>query len=112
MPLITIKTNITLEDKTKLAEAASLTAANILSKPENYVMVQVEDQQCLMFSGEHTPCALVELKSLGLPETLTADFSTRLCDFLLTHTGIEPSRVYIEFSNPERHMWGWAGRTF
>ena len=112
MPLLTIKTNIKLDDKTKLAEAASLTTANILSKPESYVMVQVEDQQCLMFAGEHMPCALVELKSLGLPENLTADLSTRICDFLLTHTGITPSRVYIEFSNPDRHMWGWDSRTF
>jgi len=26
--------------------------------------------------------------------------------------GIDESRVYIEFSNPERHMWGWNGATF
>jgi len=112
MPLLTIKTNIKLDNKNALAEAASLTAANILTKPESYVMVHVEDEQCLMFAGEHEPCALLELKSLGLPENLTADFSTRLCDFLNIETGISPSRMYIEFSNPERHMWGWDQRTF
>jgi len=112
MPLLTIRTSIKLEDKLKLAEAASLTVARILSKPESYVMVQIEDQQCLLFGGNHQPCALLELKSLGLPENLTADLSSQLCDFLYEQAGIEPARVYIEFSSPERHMWGWDSRTF
>lgn len=112
MPLLTIKTNIKLDNKTTLAEAASLTTANILSKPESYVMIHIEDEQNLMFGGEHLPCAFVELKSLGLPEDSTADFSTRLCDFIQSHTGINSNRIYIEFSNPERRMWGWDKRTF
>lgn len=112
MPLLTIRTNIKFENKIQLAEAASLTVANILNKPESYVMIQVEDKQCLMFSGDHQPCALLELKSLGLSENLTDDFSSRLCEFMFTQAGISPSRVYIEFSNPERHMWGWDKRTF
>ncbi len=112
MPLLTIKTNIKLNDKTELAEAASLTTASILSKPESYVMVQIEDELCLMFGGKHQPCALLELKSLGLAETSTADFSAQLCEFIHAQTGIEPSRIYIEFSNPERHMWGWDKHTF
>jgi len=112
MPLLTIKTNIKLDDKSLLAETASLTVANILNKPESYVMVHIEDEQSLIFAGEHQPCALLELKSLGLSESSTDDYSTRLCDFMLTQAGIAPSRVYIEFSNPERHMWGWDKRTF
>jgi len=112
MPLFTIKTNITLENKTLLAEAASLTVANILNKPESYVMVHIEDEQCLLFAGDPEPCALVELKSLGLAEETTGDLSDRLCDFIFTQTRIPPSRVYIEFSSPPRHMWGWDKRTF
>ncbi len=112
MPLLTIKTNITLVNKQQLAETASLTVANILGKPESYVMVHVQDEQCLIFGGENDPCALLELKSLGLPENMTADLSTRLCDFIFTETGITTRRTYIEFSNPERHMWGWDQRTF
>lgn len=112
MPLLTIRTNIKLDSKAQLAETASLTVANILQKPESYVMVHVEDEQCLVFAGEHQPCALLELKSLGLAENLTDDFSTRLCEFMLTQAGIPPARTYIEFSNPERHMWGWDKRTF
>jgi len=112
MPLLTIRTNIKLNDKSDIAEKASLTIANILGKPESYIMVQVEDEQCLIFGGEHDPCALLELKSLGLPENTTADFSARLCEFMKIETQIDSSRIYIEFSSPERHMWGWDQRTF
>jgi len=112
MPLLTIKTNIKLIDKKDIAEKASLTIANILGKPESYVMVQVEDEQCLIFAGEHDPCALLELKSLGLPENATADFSARLCEFMKIEAQIDASRIYIEFSSPQRHMWGWDQRTF
>jgi len=112
MPLLTIRTNIKLKDKRDIAEKASLTVANILGKPESYVMVQVEDEQCLIFAGEHDPCALLELKSLDLPENTTADFSARLCEFMKIETQIDASRIYIEFSSPERYMWGWNQRTF
>jgi len=112
MPLLTIKTNIKLHNKIDIAEKASLTIANILSKPESYVMVQVEDEHCLIFAGEHEPCALLELKSLGLAEDSTADFSARLCEFMKIEAQIDASRIYIEFSSPERHMWGWDQRTF
>lgn len=112
MPLLTIRTNIKFADKQSIAEKASLTVANILGKPERYVMVHIEDEQCLIFGGENIPCALLELKSLDLPENTTADISSRLCEFMQVETHIEASRIYIEFSNPERHMWGWDRRTF
>lgn len=86
--------------------------AQLLGKPESYVMVRVTDNQCLMFAGSHAPCAHLELKSLGLPENKTADFSSRLCEFIEQQLGIQGSRIYIEFSNPNRHMWGWDNRTF
>lgn len=112
MPLLTIKTIIHLNNKISIAEHASKLTAQMLGKPESYVMVNVKDDQCLMFAGDHQPCALVKLKSLNLPETTTTAFSSSLCDFINTQTGIGTSRIYIEFSNPERHMWGWDKRTF
>ena len=112
MPLFKVTTNATIDDKPGFAEKASLSIANILGKPESYVMVQVEDEACLMFAGHHEACALLELKSLGLPENQTADLSSRLCEFIHQQLNIETTRIYIEFSNPDRHMWGWDKRTF
>jgi len=112
MPLLNIKTNIRIENKPSLADAASKLTAELLGKPESYVMINIEDNQCLMFAGSDTPCALLSLKSLGLAEDLTASFSQKLCEFIHSQTKIETARIYIEFSNPERHMWGWNSRTF
>ena len=112
MPLLKIKTNIKINNKTAFAEAASKTTSELLGKPESYVMINIEDDQCLMFAGNHNPCALLSLKSLGLPEDSTPAFSKALCAFIKTHTAIDESRIYIEFNNPDRHMWGWDSRTF
>ncbi len=112
MPLLNLTTNIKIPEKQSFLEMSSLTIANILGKPESYVMIHVEDEASIIFSGTHQPCALLQLKSLGLPENSTADLSSRLCDFIHQQLAIDTSRIYIEFYNPERHMWGWDKRTF
>jgi len=112
MPLLNIKTNIIIESKSSFTQAASEFTAELLGKLESYVMINIEDSQCLMFAGSETPCALLSLKSLGLTEDLTASYSQKLCEFIHSQTKIETARIYIEFSNPERHMWGWNSHTF
>lgn len=112
MPLLTLKTNHTIPNRQGFAELASSTVANLLGKPESYVMVSIEDQQTLMFAGSHLPCAFIEVKSLGMDEQKTDDVSQQLCELVKQQLNIESSRVYIEFSNPPRHMWGWDSRTF
>ena len=114
MPLLTITTNISLDDETaqRLCKDASAHTASLLGKPESYVMVSLQPGTIMSFTGDSSPCAMLELKSLGLPEQQTAEFSESLCDFLNQQTGIKPERIYIQFSGPERHMWGWDKRTF
>ncbi len=112
MPLITLTTNQMIENCDALAEGLSSLVSNILNKPESYVMVHIDDKAMLMFAGNHQPCALLELKSLGLPEDKTADLSSSLCDYIQQQTAIDSNRIYIEFSSPQRHLWGWDGRTF
>ncbi len=112
MPLLTLKTNISLDNKTSLAEILSKATADLLEKPESYMMLNIEDEQCLIFAGNHQPCALISLKSLGLPEALTTELSSKLCEIIHSQMTIDPSRIYIEFNSPERHMWGWDSRTF
>jgi len=114
MPLLTIATNISLDDETAqtLCNKASAHVASLLGKPESYVMISLRHDTPMSFAGDSSPCAMLELKSLGLPEQQTAEFSESLCDFLNQQAGIKPERIYIEFSGPERHMWGWDKRTF
>lgn len=112
MPLLEITTNTAINDAQHIAEQASQFTAELLGKPESYVMVKLQPEQTLTFAGNSEPAAHLKLKSLGLPEDKTADFSASLCDFISAQLDIESVRIYIEFSNPARHLWGWDKRTF
>lgn len=114
MPLLTLETNLVLEDitKAKLASDASRLVAEQLGKPERYVMVRVQDRQVMQFAGDDAPTAYVELKSINLPEDGTKDLSAAICAFIERETTIPGERIYIEFANAPRHLWGMNGTTF
>jgi phenylpyruvate tautomerase PptA (4-oxalocrotonate tautomerase family) len=114
VPYLSIQTNLILssEQSRKILQKASQLVSQILGKPESYVMVAIQDASKMSFGGNTDPLAYLELKSLGLPENSTVDFSRSLCSLLHTELGIEPARIYIEFAGPERHMWGWDSETF
>ena len=112
MPLLELTTNTKIENCKQIAQLASKLTAEMLGKPESYVMVKLLPEQTLLFAGSDEPAAHVKLKSLGLPESNTADFSAKLCAFISTELNIDSARIYIEFSGPQRHMWGWDGKTF
>lgn len=114
MPYLNIQTNrqIGAEKTETLLKTLSQGVAEILGKSENYVMIALESGKPMIFAGNDTPCAYIELKSLGLPEDETARFSTSLCELIEHQTSVSKDRIYIEFANPERHMWGWNGKTF
>lgn len=114
MPYLRIQTNVSIDnilEKTLLSKASQLTA-EILGKPEKYVVVSLEHNPAMLFSGTSDPLAYLELKSIGLPGNATGGFSQSLCEFLHQELSIEKDRIYIEFSNAERNMWGWNGATF
>ncbi|MGD9000474.1 MAG: phenylpyruvate tautomerase MIF-related protein [Granulosicoccaceae bacterium] len=114
MPYLAVKTNISISDDDKKALLATLSsvAAEELGKPERYVMVLVEDNAAMLFAGSDAPLAYLEMKSIGLPEAITPDLSTALCNVVHKQLGINKDRVYIEFSDAPRKMWGWDGKTF
>ena len=114
MPTLRILTNAKPlpEDRPTLLAQASRTVAEMLGKPESYVMVILEDGRDMLFAGTRAPAAYLELKSLDLAETKTAAYSRTLCDLLATALGIPAERVYIEFTAPPAHLFGWNGETF
>lgn len=112
MPLLEISTNTKVDNELSIAEKASALCAQMLGKPESYVMVKIQTEQTIIFAGSNEPAAHVKLKSLGLPEDKTADFSASICAFISEQLDINSARIYIEFANPERHMWGWNEKTF
>ena len=111
MPLLSIETNQPLMDDDVLTQISASTAA-ILGKPESYVLIKYEHNENMLFGGNNAPLAHLKLKSLGLPEEQTSTLSKQLCGMMLSHFNIPAERVYIEFSNPPRHLWGWNSGTF
>lgn len=114
MPLLSISTNQTVpgNQRDAVLKRTSSLVAEMLGKPESYVMVMLNDNASMLFAGSDEPLACLELKSLGLPEGDTGRLSEQLCDLMNSELGVPVDRVYIEFSSPERHMWGWNQGTF
>lgn len=114
MPFLKIQTNQSLSevDSKSVAAKSSALVAEQLGKPERYVMTSVETNTAMQFAGSDEPLAYLELKSIGLPAAITADVSRALCDLVTAETGISPERIYIEFADAPRKMWGWNGGTF
>jgi len=114
MPLLRIQTNVDVdEDRQRaLLTDASTCIASALSKPEQYVMVVVEAGQAMMFAAREDAAALVELRSIGLPQARTPELSEALCGLLQERLGIPSDRVFINFLDVPRALWGWNNRTF
>ena len=114
MPLLSITTNAQVADEqtSSLLETLSTAVADMLGKPERYVMVSLSPNPHMSFAGNREPLAYLELKSIGLPEGRTGEMSSRLCAVVAAGLGISPERIYIEFSDAQRHLWGWNGGTF
>jgi phenylpyruvate tautomerase len=114
MPLLKIQTNVPMDAEAQqaLAVSASRAVADMLDKPERYVMVSVEGNPAMLFAGSDDPLAYLELKSIGLPCNKTGELSAALAALLGEHLGLSADRVYIEFADAPRNMWGWNGGTF
>jgi len=114
MPTLRILTNVAVvpDARQALLARASSALAEMLGKPESYVMVVLEEGRDIVFGGSFGPAAYLELKSLGLPEDRTPDFSRVLCELMSELLAVPPGRVYIEFASPPRHLFGWNSGTF
>lgn len=112
MPLLTIESNSRPTNEAALLAQASQQVAAMLSKPERFVMVRYTHQPHMLFAGKAEPLAFLSLKSIGLPQDQTQTFSAQLCQFINEQLGVPTARIYIEFANVERPLWGWDGQTF
>ena len=114
MPYLKIQSNqpILAGEQAKIVTDASALVAAEVEKPENYVMVALDPTLPMSFAGSDAPCAYLELKSIGLPESKCEALSSKLCEFINHAMGIATDRIYIEFADAPRSMWGWNKGTF
>ncbi len=111
MPILKIQSNQAVSDKESFMKETTSMLAEVLGKPPGYIMVIMEKAD-MTFAGDIEPTVYAELKSIGLPEDRTLEFSEVICEFIGQHLGVSKDRIYIEFTNTERHMLGWNGKTF
>jgi len=91
----------------------SRAAAEGLGKPEAYVMTALQAGVAMTFAGDAAPACLVDLRNIGaLAPERTAALTERLCALVTQWLAIPANRTYVGFTEVERHLWGWDGRTF
>jgi phenylpyruvate tautomerase PptA (4-oxalocrotonate tautomerase family) len=114
MPLLKLETTVVLTEDQRQALLASLskTVAEIIGKPQQYVMVAAS-QAAMQMSGSQGNAAFVDVRSIG---GLTGDVNRRLsqkvCQLLHHSLGIPPDRIYLNFTDVQASHWGWNGNMF
>jgi len=114
MPLLKLETTVDLtEDKGKaLLASLSKTVAEVIGKPQQYVMVTAS-QAAIQMSGSPGDAAFVDIRSIGgLTGDLNRKLSQKVCQLLHDSLGIPPNRIYLNFTDVKASHWGWNGSTF
>ena len=116
MPLIKVQSSVkspnaqVVED---LLKSLSSKLARHLSKPESYVMTSFEPEVSMSFAGTFEPVCYIEIKSIGtMNPDQTKAMSQDFCQQIHEKLGVPENRIYLEFIDVERTMWGWNGSTF
>ena len=114
MPYVKIETSKTLDESStaELLKKTSGFISNLVGKPEQYIMISINQGTKMMFGGDTKPVAYVELKSIGLQQEQCAELSKALCNFIQSELDVSPDRVFIEFTALNGKMFGWDGSTF
>lgn len=82
MPYLEINTNTTIDNCSEIAEQASKLTADILGKPESYVMVKISPEQTLLFAGSNAPVFVINTIGVNVDtiffRTLIETFEVKL----------------------------------
>ena len=114
MPLLKLTTSVPVaaQKKDELVGQLSKALAEITRKPEQYVMVTLDDAAILM-AGKAGPAAFVDVRGIGgLTGDVNQQVSKRICALLEKAIGIPPDRVYLTFTDVAASNWGWNSKTF
>ncbi|KAF8274264.1 Tautomerase/MIF [Lactarius quietus] len=113
MPALTVETNVKFSDPKELVLSLSKLGANMLKRPEKYILISYRYNEFLSFNGSFDPA--FQLTVIGLdnimPETTEA-YSKELFAFLNNKLGVPGDRGYILFNDPGRAYVGHEGTTF
>ncbi|KAL7715363.1 L-dopachrome isomerase [Entamoeba marina] len=109
--LLTIAADISIEKQKKIV----VEAMNVLSKgtgnPVSYCSAQVV-QSVGGFSGKETQCAFVDVRTFGGFNGKQSNLSSLFCKMLNEETGINPSNIFLNFTDLKSSNWGHNGYTY
>ncbi len=115
MPLLRLQTSAAVPKvlRDELLYKLSETVARVLSKPETFMMVIVDDNKLMVMGGVADPAAFLEVRAVGqiLPAQAKA-LSSALSELVGEQLKIVPSRIYLNFQDFDGSMWGYNGSTF
>lgn len=115
MPYICSEISKKIEEKTKekLVKELAVILKEEAEKPEEYLMVKINDGSELWFGGEKRDIAYIGIKVLGrltLPQKdLITDKITKLYE---KECEIPGENIYITFEQISAENWGHNGKTF
>ena len=116
MPLLIVHTSapaLPEDQASAFLRELSSSAAEILGKPEKYMMTRLAPRSPMTFAGSPAPSCAVEVSSIG---GLTGDRPKRLsaavCALVEKHLRMPKDRVYIVFADVPANLWGFDGSTF
>ncbi|MBW2732241.1 MAG: hypothetical protein JRH20_07585 [Deltaproteobacteria bacterium] len=116
MPLLRLVTNqpVAEERRDILMKRLSKSVANVLGKPESYVMITLEEKTPMLFAGSSEPTGFFEVTSLGSISAEQAQrFSAEISGILAQELNLPANRVYSKYVGwTDRQLWGFKGGTF
>src|SRR5512143_827243 len=114
MPLVTIRSAARIDDAAvgALLSACSAKLAELLAQPEAYVMTLFDRPASMTMAGTAGPCCLVEVRSVvKLSSDQTQAMAEAFCSILARRLGVPPNRIFMNFTDFPRTMWGFDGST-
>ncbi len=115
MPAVILKVTkkCSAEQKQDLAIQLSNICAEDIGKPVEHMMALVHDEVVIYLGNEAKNAAFVEVRSIGgLNNEVNTAITSDICALLQESLDIEPTSVYINFTNMERAFWGSNSKTF
>jgi phenylpyruvate tautomerase PptA (4-oxalocrotonate tautomerase family) len=116
MPLIKVHYPTELKPGKLHSLSSSLTelTAEALGKSSDFVMTVFQKTELQSFGSDiDSPSLFIEVKNVGsLPTETTSTLSSKISELCSELIKVQSSRIYIDFQESPRHLWGWNGKTF
>lgn len=114
MPVLTIRSTASIDDDAvaPLLAAGSASLAGAMGQPEAYVMTLFERAAGMTMAGTTAASCLIEVRSVvELTSDQTRAITGELCALVADRLKVNPERVFVNFTDFRRAMWGFNGNT-